>query len=233
MPQDARPEDALIQDAAMRNEGQGLDLATLVASRVLHDIASPFGALWNGVEFARGDVDADSRAHAGRIVEESATRLRARLQFLRMAFGSGGDRAAMVGLIEPRDMLRDYIAGGRVTLDWEPEGREIGRPAARLISVLALLGFEAMPRGGVLRVGVVEQPSDDGPQLNLVVVADGRAPKIDPMAASLLADGVGVDGEPVTSRHAPALFAHRLAAEIGARLSFGEEDDRVIIAATL
>lgn len=213
---------------------QEIDLTALVASRILHDIATPFGALWNGVEFTRGDSDAESKAHAGRIIEESAQRLRARIEFLRIAFGARGGRQEMVGLVEPRDKLRAYVEGGRVQLDWEPGNEMIPRPASRLLLVLSLLGVEAMPLGGVLRVGVVSKEGPDGETLNLIALADGRKPRIDPMVASLLRTGRSEDpDEPMIAKHAPALFAYRLARDLGADLSFGEEDGRVIFAAAL
>ena len=146
-----RNSSAMIDDAA---------LASSLSSRICHDLASPIGALGNGVEFLSGRVDDATREHATKVIEDSVRQAAARLAFYRAAFGMGGSLGENARLSELRDMTAAILQGGRVQLDWETGEEEIARGPMRVMLNLVLLGAESLPRGGEslrLRAAGVDQ----------------------------------------------------------------------------
>jgi len=66
-----------------------LDLASLLCSRVCHDVISPVGAIANGLELMDDeDTDAEMKATALQMVKSSARTATAKLKFCRIAFGA-------------------------------------------------------------------------------------------------------------------------------------------------
>ena len=214
--------------AATPNPIDDLALASLLSSRICHDLAGQIGALNNGVEIMTAGADADMRAHVLNLIEETGRRAAARLQFYRLAFGAGGSMSERTQLSEIETMTSNFLRGGRVSVDWQPEARELDRNHVRLMLNLIMLGVETLPRGGMLRVGVVDKSA-----VNLIVISEGRGATVEPQRAELLAEGVLGDGGEVQSRDAAFLHAHRLAGSLSAELTYGQEDDRVVYAATL
>ena len=111
-----------------------LTLASLIGSRICHDLISPIGAIGNGLELigmsgAGGGMEMD-------LIARSAEQTRARIAFYRLAFGlSGGEdvtRREMAAIFD------DLLAGGRLSCTWAIEG-----PAPRWGVRLACLAFMA------------------------------------------------------------------------------------------
>lgn len=213
-----------------------LTLVSMLSSRICHDLVGPIGALGNGVEFLSGKVDEATRDSAVQLIADSARLASAKLQFYRAAFGVGGSLSDQARLSELRDMTAAILEGGRVQLDWEPGEEEIGRGAMRLMMNLILIGVESLPRGGVLRAGVVipENAAFEGERM-LLVVAESAMRRLSPRVSSLLLTGGLPEDEErgMEPKESPALLTHRLGAAYGARLSAVVEDDHVILAAAL
>ncbi|GKY87925.1 histidine phosphotransferase family protein [Sinisalibacter aestuarii] len=121
------------------------DLVALVGSRIAHDLASPIGAIANGVELLGLTGPADSPELA--LIAASVENASARIKAFRLAFGA----AAPGQTVTEADMLALATAGERkLTLDWQPEG-DVPRAEAKL-ALLALMCLEtAMPWGGTAR----------------------------------------------------------------------------------
>lgn len=222
---------------ASRNGAQidDLTLASMLSSRICHDLASPIGALGNGVEFLGARVDDATREHATRVIADSVRQASARLAFYRAAFGVGGSIGDRVRLSELRDMTAAILEGGRVQLDWDPGEEEIAHGPMRLMMNLILLGTEALPRGGVLRAGIViPEGARSSQDRMMLVIAEGPMLKLTERLQSLLLDGkLGAGETALEPKESPALLTHRLAASTGAQLSCAKEADHVILAATL
>ena len=88
-------------------------LATLIGSRICHDLISPVGAIQNGIELLamEGRVSPEMT-----LIEESVANASARIRFLRIAFGMAGGQS--LGQAEIRSVLDDMGRAGRVRYDW-------------------------------------------------------------------------------------------------------------------
>jgi histidine phosphotransferase ChpT len=120
-----------------------LSLAQDVCARICHDLGGPLGALSGALELAEVEpVEALSVARDG------AEAMRRRLRLWRAAAGAGTGPLDRRGLAE---LLEGTLANGRVTADLS------GLPEAPLPAALAqaalaaaMLGSEALPRGGTI-----------------------------------------------------------------------------------
>ena len=67
-----------------------IDLASLLCSRLCHDMLSPVGALSNGLELLSSEHDPDMRQRCFELLEQSAKVSADKLKFFRLAFGAAG-----------------------------------------------------------------------------------------------------------------------------------------------
>src|SRR5690348_6964348 len=81
---------ARLNSAAFAEGMDPLDLASLLCSRLCHDLMSPVGALNNGIELLADETDPDMREKCLELLGDSARATANKLKFFRLAFGAGG-----------------------------------------------------------------------------------------------------------------------------------------------
>ena len=128
-------------------------LATLIGSRICHDLISPVGAIQNGIELLAME---GRKSPEITLIEDSVSNASARIRFMRVAFGMAGGGQS-IGQAEIVSILDDMGRAGRLRYDWA--GGD-GCPRGQLQEIfLAFLCLEsAMPRGGMVRA---ERQGDD------------------------------------------------------------------------
>src|SRR6478609_9661794 len=67
-----------------------VDLASLLCSRLCHDLMSPVGALNNGIELLADEDDPEMREKCLELLEDSARASANKLKFFRLAFAASG-----------------------------------------------------------------------------------------------------------------------------------------------
>ncbi len=124
------------------------DLSALLASRICHDLISPMGAIGNGLELMM--MAGSTKGPEAALIAESVASANARIRFFRVAFGaaSAGQR---MGRPEIVSILSDMTTGGRLRIDWRPEG-DLPRPEVRLAFLLIQCLETGMPFGGAVTV---------------------------------------------------------------------------------
>ena len=159
-----------------------LDLASLLCSRLCHDLMSPVGALNNGIELLADESDPDMREKCLELLADSARATANKLKFFRLAFGSGGGFGEEIDTREAEAALQGLFGGeGKIELGWVVEGEKLPKGAVRLLLNLALLAGDALVRGGRLDVGAER---GDG-EIELAVRGEGpRGRGTDPGAGS-------------------------------------------------
>src|SRR5262245_46436819 len=81
------------------------DLASLLCSRLCHDMLSPVGALSNGLELLAEEKDPEMRARCFELLEQSARISADKLKFFRLAYGAAGGFGDEVPSDEPRGLV--------------------------------------------------------------------------------------------------------------------------------
>ena len=205
-----------------------LDLASLLCSRVCHDMLSPVGALSNGLELLRDEKDPEMRKRCMELLEQSARASADKLKFFRLAFGAAGGFGQLVPVREARELIEVLIGdSGRITLDWKVPSEELPKAAVKTLLNLAAIGLEALVRGGTLEVGAELR---DGSS-EIVIRAAGPRIAFDPTIGQAL-DGSLPPGE-LSSRTAPAAMIHQLAASVDGGVQWHHGEDALVMGAVL
>lgn len=206
----------------------GLDLASLLASRLCHDLLSPVGALTNGLELLADEKDPEMRKRCFELLEQSAKISADKLKFFRLAFGAAGGFGESVAVHEAQ-LLVDALAANnaRVTVNWALGAASLPKPAIKVLLNFALLGMEALVRGGTLDIGVESR----GGASEIVVRAAGPRIAFDQAIGKALEGELGTDG--LTSRNAPAFMLYQIAARQGGGLQFMLSEDALVLGAVL
>jgi len=200
-----------------------VDLASLLCSRLCHDLMSPVGALNNGIELLADETDPEMREKCLELLADSARATANKLKFFRLAFGAGGGFDEEIDTQEAQAALEGLFgAEGKVELGWVVDDEKLPKGAIRLLLNLALLAGDALVRGGHLDVGAERRSSE----IEIAVRAEGPRILLDPILRETLATGGRGAIEP---RAAGAWLAHNLAGESGGVIKLSDASSDVLM----
>ena len=186
-----------------------IDFASLLCSRLCHDLLSPVGALNNGIELLADEHDPEMRGKVLELLSDSARASANKLKFFRLAFG-----AAIEGV---------FGAGGRIQLGWLVGDATLTKPAIKLLLNLALIAGDALVRGGRLDVGAETR---DG-ITEIVIRAEGDRLVLDPeLRLALLGR---VEEDKLAPRAAAAWLAHKIATSGGGAIQASDPSEPFLL----
>lgn len=205
-----------------------IDLASMLCSRLCHDMLSPVGALTNGLELLAEEKDPEMRRRCFELLEQSARISADKLKFFRLAFGAAGGFGDMVSVQEPRSLIQGLLGdSGRTTLNWAVTGTQLPKPGVKMLLNLAAIGIDALPRGGTLDIGAEQREG----ATEIVVRSSGPKVVFDPVIGRAL-DGTLAPDE-LTSRTVAAYMLHELAAAAGGGIQFAHTPEALVLGAVL
>ncbi len=201
-----------------------VDFASLLCSRLCHDLLSPIGALNNGLELLADETDPAMRARCMELLADSARVSASKLKFFRLAFGAAGGFGEEVATREARAAIEGLIGENkRIELDWVVEVPTMPKAAIKVLLNLVLIASESLVRGGSMEIG----GEDNAGHLEIVVKVEGARLVLDPEIRRTLIEGQGSDE--VTPRAAAAYMVHALVTESGGSMQVFEPDEGVMI----
>ena len=201
-----------------------VDFASLLCSRLCHDLLSPVGALNNGLELLTDESDPAMRARCMELLNESARTSANKLKFFRLAFGAAGGFGDLVDVREAQIAVEGLLADNkRTTLGWMVEDEALPKAAVKVLLNLSLIANDALVRGGTLDIGA----ESNGGLLEIVVKIEGPRIVLDPELRTTLTDGERPEG--VTPRASGAFLVHALVQEAGGAVQVSEPADGVMI----
>jgi histidine phosphotransferase ChpT len=205
------------------------EFASLLCSRLCHDLLSPVGALNNGIELLSDEHDPEMRARCLELLGDSARASANKLKFFRLAFGAAGGFADDVDTREARVAIEGLFGGdGRIQLGWMVDEPTMSKAALKVLLNLVLIAGDALVRGGRLDVGA--EKHDGG--LDIVIRAEGSRIVLDPELKKALS-GESSE-EQIAPRAAAAWLVHCLVAEGGGEVQVMDgEEGMLLIGASL
>jgi len=204
------------------------ELASLLCSRLCHDLLSPIGAMNNGLELLADETDPEMRARCIELLTDSARASANKLKFFRLAFGAAGGFGDKVDVSEPRQLIEGLVADKpRVELQWHVPSAMLAKPAVKVLLNLALIGLDGLVRGGQLIIAAEEQ---DG-QCEIAVNATGPKVVIDETLAHALQGDMA--SAMLSPRTAPAFMIERIAGTNGGTIQLAATPESLIIGAML
>lgn len=200
------------------------DFASLLCSRLCHDLLSPVGALNNGIELLADEHDPEMRARCLELLSESAKASANKLKFFRLAFGAAGGFGETVDTREAHAAIEGLFGDNhRIQIGWMVDDPVLPKTAIKVLLNLALIAGDALIRGGQLDIGA----EITGGNIEIVVRADGARIVLDPELRSALAGGR--DELPITPRAAAAFLVHALVTQGGGTLQVSPPDAEVLL----
>lgn len=210
------------------SQDTSIELASLLCSRLCHDMLSPVGALSNGLELLADETDPEMRARCIELLEQSARTSTAKLKFFRLAFGAAGGFGEMVPVEDSKEVIEALVAEAkRVELHWAIEGANLPKPAVKVMLNFAAMAIDALIRGGKLDIGAEMR---DG-NTEIVVRATAERIAFDEVIGRALQDELQ-PGE-LSSRTAAAHMLALLAAQSGGGLQYKLTDNALVLGAVM
>lgn len=204
------------------------ELASLLCSRLCHDMLSPVGAMANGLELLSDEEDPQMRAQCVELLEQSAKSSTNKLKFFRLAFGAAGGFGDAVPVEEAQDVINALGESAKgVTINWGIDGPSLPKPAVKVMLNFAQLALDALVRGGTLDIGVEMRNG----AAEIAVRASGPRIAFDDTIGQAI-EGKLATSE-LTSRTAAAHMIAVLAQEIGGGLQYQKSDDALVLGAVL
>ena len=201
-----------------------VDFASLLCSRLCHDLLSPVGALNNGLELLNDETDPDMRARCLELLNESARVSANKLKFFRLAFGAAGGFGERVDVREARQAVEGLLGDNkRLQLQWLITDPELPKAAVKVLLNLALIAGDTLVRGGTVTIGVEESSETT----EIVLRAEGPRLVLDPELRATLTDGA--NGAAITPRAAAAFLVNTIAAEAGGSVMVSDAVDGILL----
>jgi histidine phosphotransferase ChpT len=200
------------------------DFASLLCSRLCHDLVGPVGALYKGVELLTDEHDPEMRARCLELLADSARQTANKLKFFRLAFGAAGGFGDQIDTREAQAAVEGLFGGERrVNVQWMVGNAALPKDAVKLLLNLAMIAGDALLRGGDLSVAAESKPGGT----ELAVRAEGPRMLLDPELRTALSGGTEIDN--LTPRAAAAYLVHLLLSEANSTLQISEPEDGVLI----
>jgi histidine phosphotransferase ChpT len=207
---------------ALRMTIAPVDLASLLCSRLCHDLLSPVGAMNNGLELLADEDDPAMRAKCLDLLSESARASANKLKFFRLAFGSAGGFGEQVDVREARAAVEGLFGReGRIEIGWMMSEPTLSKPAIKALLNFALIAGDALVRGGRLDIGAEVV----GGTTEIAVRAEGPRIILDPELRAMLSRG----DAPPTPKSAPAWLVRTIAEAGGGSIAVSDEASDVLL----
>lgn len=204
------------------------EFASLLCSRLCHDLLSPVGALNNGIELLADEHDPVMREQCMDLLADSSRTSANKLKFFRLAFGAAGGFGEAVDTGEAREAI-DGLFGidGRIAIDWMIAERTMDKTALKVLLNLVLIGGDALVRGGNLAIGAERHEGS----MEIVVRAEGPRIAIDPEIVRTLSGEA--DEDKLAPRAAAAWLVHALAVESNGKVQVAQQEGMLLLGAVL
>lgn len=200
------------------------DFASLLCSRLCHDLLSPVGALNNGLELLADEQDPEMRKRCLELLADSARASANKLKFFRLAFGAAGGFGETVDTREAKNAIEGLFSdNNRLTIGWMVAEPVLPKQAIKVLLNLALIGGDALVRGGQLDIGAEQVEG----AIEIVIRADGPRIVLDSELRDALSGARGDAG--MAPRAAAAHLVHALVAQGGGSLQVSPPDSEVLL----
>jgi histidine phosphotransferase ChpT len=212
-----RPKLCFIQRLGeVNNPMNAVDFASLLCSRLCHDLMSPIGALNNGIELLADETDPEMRERCLELLADSARASANKLKFFRLAFGAAGGFGEEIDTREAEVALQGLFGPERrIELGWAVSEEKLAKDAVKLLLNVAMLAGDALVRGGRLDVGAEQRATE----IEIAVRAEGPRILLDPALRQTLEGGAAAA---VEAREAGAWLAHMMVAQSGGSLQLSD-----------
>ncbi len=201
-------------------------LAAYIASRICHDLVSPVASVNSALELLDEPGDADMKAQAEQLLHNGAESAAARIQLLRYAFGSAGLSDTAADRHDVKQIVEGFMKSHKPSVEWDIQTEHFSCGHARVLMNMVIMATAAIPRGGVVRLQVMNEGS------GLVVTATATGPKarLTEFTEAALKDATPEEGW--SARTIQPLFAQMVTSDLGGKLVAVVAEEQVTFTAS-
>ena len=196
-----------------------LDFASLLCSRLCHDLISPVGAISNGIEILNDEDDEAMRIEVMKLLELSVGQTSNRLKFYRLAFGAAGGMGDQVPIRDAKTATESLFEGSQINLSWNSEIGELNKSAIKLIMNMILVASESLIRGGELMVNITVHSN----KVNLEVSVRADRIIFQDKIREMICGAIGqMESDP---KLAPAYLAASVAEQVNSKIDYTNHNE--------
>ncbi len=201
-----------------------MDFASLLCSRLCHDLLSPVGALNNGIELLADENDPEMQKQVISLLADSARASANKLKFFRLAFGAAGGFDSEIDTREARTAIEGlFSANSRLEINWLVNEPTLPKSVIKTLLNLAMIAGDALVRGGRLDIGAERR----GAQIEIVLRAEGDRIILDPELRTTLSGKF--DSANLSSRTAAAYLVAELARSMAGEIQVSPADQEFLL----
>lgn len=199
------------------------DFASMLVSRVCHDLISPVGALVNGLEILQENKQGDMHEFAMELINNSANSACAKLKFARLAFGASGSLGSEIDLKETLAITESLFKHEKANLIWHNDLLSMEKNKVKLLLNLILIASSTLPRGGEVAVEIKNEN-------NFHITCEGEKAKVPADFIKQLEKKLSIDE--LTSPMIQFYYTIMLAQQTSMQISIDEKNEKIIFYAS-
>jgi histidine phosphotransferase ChpT len=198
------------------------DLASLISSRICHDLISPIGALNTAIEVLDDTSSEEMHEDALRLIKLAASQASAKLSYLRIALGSNSTSKGVMNLEKLKFLTENMFNTDKHRFYWAASELKLEKNIVRILLNILILATQSVPRGGQIAIEIEEKSE----QINLVISATGIKSKLDKQTEDALKGNM--DSAELDGRVIQPFFTGMLINDLNGQIKAFETDKNII-----
>ena len=203
------------------------DLASLISSRICHDLISPIGALNTAIEVLDDTESKEMHEDALKLIKLAASEASAKLSYLRIALGTNSTSKGVMNLDKLKLITENMFNTEKFSFNWDVSEIKLEKSIARILLNILMLAIQSIPRGGKVTIKI-EEKSD---KLKLVTSANGIKSRLDKQTEDAF-KGI-IPSEEIDGRIIQSFFTGVLIDDLNGRIEAFKTDGNVIFNVTI
>ena len=203
------------------------DLASLISSRICHDLISPIGALNTAIEVLDDTESKEMHEDALKLIKLAASEASAKLSYLRIALGTNSTSKGVMNLDKLKLITENMFNTEKFSFNWDMGEIKLEKSIARILLNILMLAIQSIPRGGKVTIKI-EEKSD---KLKLVTSANGIKSRLDKQTEDAF-KGI-LPSEEIDGRVIQSFFTGILIDNLNGRIEAFKTDGNVIFNVTI
>lgn len=203
------------------------DLASLISSRICHDLISPIGALNTAIEVLDDTESKEMHEDALKLIKLAASEASAKLSYLRIALGTNSTSKGVMNLDKLKLITENMFNTEKFSFNWDVSEIKLEKSIARILLNILMLAIQSIPRGGKVTIKI-EEKSD---KLKLVTSANGIKSRLDKQTEDALKGTI--PSEEIDGRVIQSFFTGVLIDDLNGRIEAFKTDGNVIFNVTI
>ena len=203
------------------------DLASLISSRICHDLISPIGALNTAIEVLDDTESKEMHEDALKLIKLAASEASAKLSYLRIALGTNSTSKGVMNLDKLKLITENMFNTEKFSFNWDVSEIKLEKSIARILLNILMLAIQSIPRGGKVTIKIEEKYD----KLKLVTSANGIKSRLDKQTEDAF-KGI-LPSEEIDGRVIQSFFTGILIDNLNGRIEAFKTDGNVIFNVTI